>query len=48
MKEQNIPLKEQCKFCQKSLKSPQCKEMRLRINEEYNFKCPFFTLEKQE
>lgn len=45
MKEENMPLKEQCKYCMRSINTSHCVELGVRVKEDYNFRCPFFVFD---
>lgn len=46
MKEEDIDLKDQCVYCQRSWNTSHCVELKARISEEYGFHCPFFIFDE--
>ena len=48
MKEEDISIKDQCEYCQKSWNTSHCTELKNRIQEECNFHCPFFVFDSSK
>lgn len=45
MRKGGVDLRDQCKHCKVNLKDSKCNNLKVRIKEEYGFRCPFFNLE---